>query len=56
MTDETITQHCECGSETYHIKTTIDRAEAWAECTECGRPTAVFADGPDRQQHWYAEQ
>ena len=57
MTNEnTITQTCECGCETYHIKATADRSEAWAECTECGRPTAVFGDGRDRQIKWYDEQ
>ena len=53
--DNTITQDCECGSQLYHIKATVDRSEAWAECAECGRPTAVFGDGRERQHEWYAD-
>jgi hypothetical protein len=49
---EEITQHCQCGNDTYHIKTSVDRQKAWAECTECGRPTGVFGDGFEKQQRW----
>lgn len=52
MSDD-VKQTCECGNETYHIKTTADRSKAWAECTECGRPTGVFGDGLEKQREWY---
>lgn len=51
------TQHCECGNETYHIKRElVPDVTVWAECTECGRPTAVVGDGPEKQQEWYDAQ
>lgn len=53
--NEPITQNCECGSETYHIKTTVDRKKVWAECTECGRPTGVMGHGMEKQREWYNE-
>jgi hypothetical protein len=37
------TQHCECGSELYHVKWTFE-GEVWAECAECGRRTSAFED------------
>lgn len=54
-TPEGVTQHCQCGNETYHIIQTYDRTDAWAQCTECGRPTAVFGIGPQKQIGWYEE-
>lgn len=53
--DETVTQHCDCGNETYHVKTTEDRRKVWAECAECGRPTGVMGDGMEKQREWYDE-
>lgn len=54
MSDDEITQHCQCGNDTYHVKTTEARDEVWAECTDCGRPTGVLGDGMDRQRRWRA--
>ena len=58
MSDESepIKQHCECGSETYHVMTTEARDKIWAQCADCGRPTRVMGDGPEKQQEWYDEQ
>lgn len=56
MSEDEITQHCECGCETYHIKTTEDRQTVWAECTDCGQPTGVVGDGMEKQREWYARQ
>lgn len=46
------TQHCECGSEEYHIKWTGFGDEKWAECADCGRPTATLGDGMKKQMEW----
>lgn len=48
-----ITQHCECGCETYHVKMSEDRRKVWVECTDCGRPTRVVGDGIEKQLEWY---
>lgn len=53
---ESFKQHCECGSETYHVKVTEDRQKVWAECAECGRPTGVLGDGMEKQREWYNAQ
>jgi len=54
MSKLTDTQHCECGSETYHIKRQLTpEIKVWAECTDCGRPTGVFGDGFEKQIEWY---
>lgn len=49
------TQTCECGNDTYHIKWSLEEASAWAECTECGRPTRTIGD-PDKQREWQLRQ
>ena len=46
-------QHCECGSETYRVKQELGPdTKVWAECTACGRPTAVMGDGREKQREW----
>lgn len=54
--NETVTQNCHCGNDTYHVKTNAERTKVWAECTECGRPTGVMGDGMDKQRDWYSDQ
>lgn len=54
--DTAVTQRCECGNDTYHIKMDDAREQAWAECSECGRPTAVFGHGIEKQREWYDDE
>lgn len=49
------TLHCECGSEEYNIKWTMD-GDHWAVCAECGRPTGVVGIGLQKQQEWLRRQ
>lgn len=51
------TQTCECGNDAFHIKSSMHdgRAYVWAECPECGRPTASVGDTV-AQMVWEREQ
>lgn len=51
----TRTQHCQCGTDTYHVKFDLSTGAAWAECTACGRPTKTLGDGLEKQAEWRAE-
>jgi hypothetical protein len=47
------TQHCECGSETYHFKWDMDTGDKWIECADCGRPSKSVGVGLEKQIEWY---
>lgn len=49
------TQHCECGSEMYHIHGTPE-GDIWATCADCGRPTATVGVGREKQRAWYNDE
>ena len=48
-----ITQTCECGNDTYHIKLRLENGESllWAECAACERPTGSVGDR-EMQHRW----